>query len=77
MTTEPALVIRGARAAKARGVTVRALLDEVSRKVEDAELMDLVRRQMEELRERDPVEWQSYLDECREIEEGMNDPIPD
>ncbi len=68
---------RLAHAARIRGVTVRTLLDEVSRTVEDAALMDLVRRQMEELREHDPAEWQSYLDEGREIEEGMNDPIVD
>lgn len=61
---------RFAAAAKARGLTVRALLDELSRQAADAALLDQVRSQMSELRESDPEAWGDYLDEGRTWEEG-------
>lgn len=61
---------RFAAAAKARGLTVRALLDELSRQAADAALLDQVRSQMSELRESDPKAWRDYLDEGRTWEEG-------
>jgi hypothetical protein len=61
---------RFAAAAKARGLTVRALLDELSRQAADAALLDQVQSQMSELRESDPKAWEDYLGEGRTWEEG-------
>jgi hypothetical protein len=61
---------RFAAAAKARGLTVRALLDELSRQAADAALLDQVRSQMAGLRESDPEAWEDYLGEGRSWEEG-------
>jgi len=61
---------RFAVAAKARGVTVRALLDELARQVADAALMDEAARQMARLRDSDPDGWADYLDEGQRWEAG-------
>lgn len=61
---------RFATAAKARGLTVRALLDELSRQVADAALLDQVRSQMSKLCESDPEAWEAYLSEGLTWEEG-------
>lgn len=61
---------RLAAAAKARGMTVRALLDELSRQAADAALMDQVGDQMAQLRESDLPAWDEYLDEGRDWEQG-------
>jgi len=61
---------RFAAAAKARGLSVRALLDELSRRAADAALMEQVARQMAQLRDTDPDAWADYLDEGRSWEEG-------
>jgi regulator of RNase E activity RraB len=61
---------RLAIAAKARGLTVRALLDELSRQAVDAALMDQAAERMAHLRETDPDGWADYFDEGRAWEEG-------
>lgn len=68
---------RFAVAAKARGITVRALLDDLSHQAEDAALMAGAHHRLEALRRDDPEEWQSYLDEGRAWEEGTHDPVVD
>jgi hypothetical protein len=54
---------RFAAAAEVRGMTVRALLDELSRQVADATLMEQAAQQMRQLRETDPEAWNDYLAE--------------
>ncbi|MDQ3989051.1 MAG: hypothetical protein M3291_07620 [Actinomycetota bacterium] len=54
---------RLAVAASARGLTVRALLDELSRQAADEALMARAGADMARLRESDPQEWADYLDE--------------
>lgn len=66
---------RLARAAEARGVTVRALLDELSRGAEDAAEMETVAHQMARLRETDPVAWDEYMREGRSWEESTAEPF--
>jgi len=66
---------RFASAAKVRGVTVRALLDQLSREVVDAALMDEAARQMSQLEEADPDAWNDYLAEGRNWEEGTVEPL--
>jgi len=61
---------RFATAAKVRGLTVRALLDQLSREVADMALMEQAARQMSQLQERDPDAWGDYLAEGRSWEEG-------
>lgn len=56
---------RFAVAARARGVTVRALLDDLSLRVVDAALMEKAARQMTRLRDTDPDAWADYLAEGR------------
>ncbi len=60
---------RFAAAAKVRGVTVRALLDQLSREVSDSALMENAGRQMSQLREADPGAWNDYVAEGRHWEE--------
>jgi hypothetical protein len=60
---------RLAAAAQARGMSVRALLDELSRKAEDAAVMEQVAQQMVRLRNADPAGWDEYLEEGRAWEE--------
>ncbi len=57
-------------AAKARGVSVRALLDDLSRQAADAALMDQAAGQMARLRDTDPDAWADYLDQGRQWEQG-------
>ncbi len=61
---------RFAAAAKVRGLTVRALLDQLSRQVADTTLMEQAARQMSQLREADPDAWNDYLADGRRWEEG-------
>lgn len=61
---------RLAVAAKARGLTVRALLDELSRQAADEALMARAAVEMARLRDSDPQEWTCYLDEGRSWEQG-------
>lgn len=61
---------RFAAAARARGTTVRALLDDLSRQAADAALMDQAARQMRQLRDADPDAWEDYLAEGRTWDEG-------
>ncbi len=61
---------RFAAAAKVHGVTVRALLDQLSRQVADTALMQQAAQQMFQLREVDPDSWNDYLAEGRRWEEG-------
>jgi len=56
---------RLAAAARARGVSVRALLDDLSRGAEDTAAMEQVGRQMGKLRDTDPDAWDGYLSEGR------------
>jgi hypothetical protein len=44
-------------------MSVRALLDELSRKVADAAVMEQVAQQMVRLRDADPAGWNEYLEE--------------
>ncbi len=62
-------------AAKVRGLTVRALLDQLSREVADATLMELAARQMAQLREADPEAWNDYLVEGHHWEEATVEPL--
>ena len=66
---------RFATAAKVRGLTVRALLDQLSRQVVDTAMMELAARQMSQLEEADPVAWDDYLAEGRHWEEGTVEPL--
>src|ERR1039458_2177540 len=61
---------RLATAAQARGLTVRALLDDLSRKAADDALMEQAAAQMEHLRNNDPESWAEYLPEGAAWEEG-------
>ena len=61
---------RLAAAAQARGLTVRALLDDLSRKAADDALMEQAAAQMEHLRDSDPESWADYLREGSAWEEG-------
>lgn len=61
---------RLALAAKARGMTVRALLDELSRHAADTALMEQAAADMARLRDSDPQQWADYLEEGRAWEEG-------
>jgi hypothetical protein len=54
---------RFAAAARVHGVTVRALLDQLSCQVADATLMERVAQQMRQLRENDRLSWNDYLAE--------------
>jgi len=66
---------RFAIAAAVRGLTVRALLDELSREVADAALMEQAARQMSRLHEADPDAWNDYLAEGRQWEERTVEPL--
>ncbi len=61
---------RFAAAAAVRGITVRALLDQLSRQAGDAALMEQVAGQMRQLRDADPEAWDDYLAEGGRWEEG-------
>jgi len=61
---------RFAAAARIRGLTVRALLDQLSREVVDMALMEQAARQMSRLQETDPDAWADYVAEGRRWEEG-------
>ena len=66
---------RFATAAKVRGLTVRALLEQLSREAADTALMEQAARQMSQLREADPDAWDDYLAEGRHWEEGTIEPL--
>jgi hypothetical protein len=61
---------RLATAAHARGLTVRSLLEELSRKAVDDALMQRAAAQMEHLRDSDPESWAEYLREGTAWEQG-------
>jgi hypothetical protein len=61
---------RLATAASLRGVTIRALLDELSARAVDDALMDQAAEQMRHLRDNDPEAWTDYLREGQSWEEG-------
>jgi len=61
---------RFAAAAAVRGITVRALLDQLSRQAGDAALMEQAAGQMRQLRDADPEAWDDYLAEGGRWEEG-------
>lgn len=56
-------------------MTVRALLDQLSRDAADSALMAQAARQMSRLRETDPGAWNDYLTEGRHWEEGTIEPV--
>jgi hypothetical protein len=58
-----------ASVAKLRGITIRSLLDELSRRALDATLMSQAGQQMARMRDTDPEAWADYLNEGREWEE--------
>ncbi len=64
---------RFATVAKVRGLTVRALLDQLSREAADATLMEQAARQMSQLHEMDPDAWDDYLAEGRHWEQATTD----
>lgn len=66
---------RFAAAAKFRGLTVRALLDQLSREVADTALMEQAARQMSQLREEEPEAWREYLSEGLHWEEATVEPL--
>jgi len=66
---------RFATVANLRGVTVRALLDHLSRDVADAALMEQAARQMSRLQEADPDAWNDYLAEGRQWEDRTVEPL--
>lgn len=66
---------RFATAAKVRGLTVRALLEQLSREAADTALMEQAARQMSQLREADPDAWDDYRSEGRHWEEGTIEPL--
>lgn len=66
---------RLAMAAKARGITVRALLDDLSRRVADEALMAQAADVMTRLRDADAQEWQDYVGEGDSWEAGTVDRI--
>lgn len=66
---------RFAEAARARGITVRALLDQLSREALDSALLELAAQQMARLRETDPDAWRDYAEEGRTWEEGTVEPL--
>ena len=66
---------RFATAAKIRGMTVRALLDRLSREVADTALMEKAGKQMSQLHEADADAWDDYLAEGRHWEEGTAEPF--
>jgi len=66
---------RLAEAARARGITVRTLLDQLSRDALDSALLELAAQQMERLRVADPDAWSDYVDEGRTWEEGTIEPL--
>lgn len=68
---------RFAAAAEVRGMSVRALLDQLSRQVADATLMDQAADQMRLMRETDPQAWNDYLAEGQRWEQTTIEPLDD
>jgi hypothetical protein len=66
---------RLATAARLRHVTVRALIDDLSRKAADEALMEQAAAQMQQLRESDPEAWAEYLREGTTWEQGTIDRV--
>ncbi len=58
---------------RARGVTMRKLLDDVSHEAVDAVLMDEAAAQMIHLRKTDPAAWTEYLAEGRSWEDATGE----
>jgi hypothetical protein len=66
---------RLAVAAEARGITVRSLLDALSRRAVDEALMARVGGEMARLEAEGPTEWAGYLAEGREWDEATVAPV--
>lgn len=66
---------RLAKAAKARGVTMRVLLEDLSLSAMDDALMDAAAEKMARLRDSDPHEWAVYVEEGRDWLEGVDDVV--
>lgn len=66
---------RLAAAARARGLSVRALVDELSRQALDAALLERAAAQQARLRDENPEEWEDYLAEGRVWDEGASERI--
>jgi hypothetical protein len=66
---------RFATAAKVRGLTVRTLLDQLSREVVDTALMEQAARQMSQLHDTDSDAWDDYIAEGRLWEQGTVEPL--
>lgn len=66
---------RLAAAAQARGLSVRALVDELSRQALDAALLERAAAQQARLRDENPEEWEDYLAEGRVWDEGASERI--
>jgi hypothetical protein len=66
---------RLATAAQVRGVTVRSLMEDLSRQAVDDALMDQAAAQMERLRDADPQSWADYVQEGAAWEESTIEPI--
>ena len=64
---------RFATAARVHGVSVRALLEQLSRYAADTALMEQAAQQMSHLREADPDAWDDYLTEGHRWEEGTTE----
>lgn len=66
---------RFAAAAQLRGISVRALLEQLSRQVSDATLMEQAALQQHQLRETDPQAWEDYLAEGEHWEHATIEPL--
>lgn len=66
---------RLAVAARARGITVRALLDELSWQAADEALMAQASADLDRLRTSDPDAWRDYIDEGEAWEAATRDRI--
>lgn len=65
---------RLAHVARARGVTMTALLSDVSRRLEDEQRWTEIEAAYERLRREDPAGWAEYLDELTEWDAVGIDP---
>ncbi len=66
---------RLAVAARARGLTIRSLLEDLSRSAVDDALMEQAAAQMRHLRDSDPATWADYIQEGTTWEEGTVEQI--
>lgn len=71
----PAVRDRLALAASERGMTMRSLVDELSRAAADQAHLSRAGREMAAVRDQDPQSWQDYLDDGRDWDQGSSDPV--